>query len=82
MLIKVFHFFIGVILSIVIIIGGLLLTKLIEHGVGIFISIVLVPIIGYLFYIDNYKAIGLGMFISTVPIIIAGILFMILSSLH
>jgi len=72
----------GIILSIVIIIGGLLLTKLIEHGVGIFISIILVPIIGYFFYIDNYKAIGLGMFISTVPIILAGILFMIVSSLH
>lgn len=82
MLIKVFYFFMGIILSIVIIIGGLLLTKLIEHGVGIFISIILVPIIGYFFYIDNYKAIGLGMFISTVPIILAGILFMIVSSLH
>ena len=79
---KTLNIIYGVLLAIIIPFFGILITNLIEHGIGIILSIILVPFLGIYLFKSKNKQIGIGIFIGFIPVIIFTLLFIEISKLH
>jgi len=69
-------------LAVIITFFGMLITKLIEHGVGVVLSIILIPFIGIYLFKSKHKQIGIGVFIGLIPVILFALVFIEMSKLH
>ncbi len=79
---NVLGFFSGIILAITFLAIGVILTNILEHGFWALLSVILIPVSGFIFFLSKKKYIGFGMFFSAIPIIILTFLFIQISKLH
>jgi hypothetical protein len=79
---KFLDIFFGILLAIVIPVIGMLITKLIEHGIGVILSIILFFFIGIYLFRSKNKQIGIGIFIGLIPVILFTLFVIEISKLH
>jgi len=75
-------FCLGIILAITLLVIGVLLTNVLEHGFWALLSVILIPVSGLIFFLSKKKYIGFGLFFSAIPIVILTFLFIQISKLH
>ena len=79
---KILFIIIGVITSFIVPILGLYLTNILEDGFAAALSLIVLPIIGFLAFKSKYKPFGIGIFIGLLPVGLLAIIFIIVSKLH
>jgi len=79
---KILFIIIGVIISIVIPLLGLYLTNIFENGFAVTLSLIVLPLIGFLTLKSKYKPVGIGIFIGLIPMGFLAFIFIMVSKLH
>lgn len=76
------YFVLGLVASGLVVVAGLALTNVVEHGVFLAISILLLPIAGVYVYKYGKRLLAWGILTCFIPIALLAIIFFIGSSLH
>lgn len=79
---KFLNFIIGVVISILLVILGLVLANYLEHGAFLVAGAILVPVFGTYQFVYGQKQIGLAMLITSIPLALLGFAFVVASGLH
>jgi hypothetical protein len=79
---EILEFFFGMLLTALLPFLSFWITKAIEHGVAVSLSIIILPFLGVYFFRSKYKQIGVGIFIGLIPLLFLTAVFIMVSGLH